>query len=315
MKILIIHPCKGFYGGAEEVVAQLHDYLKHPHLSWIVTKDAPSELLKDRRFYNSNSWLDFYKSAREEIRHADVACCFNFPATLATFPTRKPIVWYCNEPPELFTSWKRKPLEAFNRWWVKQSHMKCVVATKADATRFQRLYKVAPSILPYGIDYDFWSAPSTTQRAKDLTILQVGHSELFPEGNKVLGELVKTVPNVGILRLSGEPREQVRDAYHKAHILFHPVSSHGGFLAPFEAMCAGLPVVASVNFAAADLIRKAGMLAALPTPDEYAKAILTIYRHYDNFSNSQLAKDFVKNNLTWQRFGEGMLRIFEETLK
>ncbi len=49
MNVLIVHPCKGFYGGAEEVVVQLHQYLARQDRSSYscvktVLKDAPTDL-------------------------------------------------------------------------------------------------------------------------------------------------------------------------------------------------------------------------------------------------------------------------------
>ena len=150
MKVLIVHPCKGFYGGAEEVVVQLSRYLlDNGHDIQIVTKDAPEELLEalgsekgQPAVYDWNSWKMMRWWTQKLVGWADVINVHNFPATLATFPSKKPIVYMCNEPAELFTNWWRKPIEAFNRWWVKKSGMKVVVADEMQAFRFYRIYGV-----------------------------------------------------------------------------------------------------------------------------------------------------------------------------
>lgn len=320
MNILIIHPCKGFYGGAEEVVVQLYRYLVDVgHTVALVTKDAPvemAELLKLGKVDTPLTWRDFVADSKRQIRRADTILCFNFPAPLVPLleHPRKSVVWYCNEPPELFTTPWRKPLEALNRWWVRTSKMRCVVATKRDAERFQSIYHTPfPVVVPYGVDYDFWSVkPPNVKRSERLVLLQVGHSELFGTGEAVYREVCKTVPNADLVQLSGESLEAVRAKYNWCSILVHLVTSHGGWLAPFEAMCAGLPVVATSDFAAADLVRRAGMLNSANSVEETAKAVLFIWERYSEYVESQRAKDFVRENLTWERFGQAMLSILKE---
>lgn len=302
MRVLIVHPSKGFYGGAEEVVVQLYNYLRaNGHNPLVVAKSPPKEILALPSTYSTN-WQSFWQCTQMALKafDPDVVCCFNFPATLAIFPTGKPVVWYCNEPPELFTNWKRRPLEAFNRWWVRQHRMTCIVATAKDAERFEKLYGEIAHVVPYGVDYAFWSQSEPVKRSKSLVLLQVGHEELFHRGRQVLMDIRLGVPDASLIQLSGVSREEVRRAYRVSSILLHLVTSHGGWLVPFEAMCAGLPVVTLAEFAAAPLIREAGMLAAWP--DDLVKTILSMWHHYPSFVDSSYATELVRDKLTWEEF-------------
>ncbi len=350
MNILIVHPCKGFYGGAEEVVVQLTDYLEaNGHQARIITKNAPiGRLTQGKWLHNSNSWSELWTWTLKSSEWADVICCFNFPATLATisFYKEKPIVWYCNEPPELFTNFWRKPIEALNRRLVRKSGMAVVVADQVNEQRFYRLYGVRPQTLPYGVDYEFWSKSITfTEDPNKIRLLQVGtispyknqlHSictlaELlcqkvdatltFAGGIKdqhyydnLIGDYISlaNIETPGLKDrvewLGQQTPEEVRDLYNNHDILLHPVLGQGGWLVPFEAMCAGLPVITTQDFSGWRLIKKYD-LGIVDTPAAVAIKNET-YQRLD----LPMIESWVEENLTWKKFGEGMVKIFEEAI-
>ena len=292
MKVLIVHHDKDIYGGAEEVIRQLRMYL--------IDKWHSVEIV-----YESNPVVMWAKT-QQLMNWADVVNVHNFPATLAAYPTKKPIVWMCNEPPELFTNLLRYPVEAFNRRWVKKSRMKVVVADRANAYRFSNLYGVHPTIIPYGVNYDFWSQG---ERKEDgFMLLQVGHSELFDKGRQILAEVQKQMPNTRLVQLKGALHGQVRDMYNTASVLIHPIQSQGGWLVPFEAMCAGLPVVVSSEFTGAGIIRDNGL--GVVTKD-IASSVLN---GSHTIINMDRVKEWVRTNLSWQRFGEAMVEVFKEAI-
>ena len=309
MNILIVHSCKGFYGGAEEVVEQLCQHLIKRHSVFLVTKDAPMELFDNgARHIRTRGYADFRREVQNIARDwADVINTHNFPANLAVYPL-KPVVWYCNEPPELFTGWMRKPIEAVNRWWVRKSGMKVVVADTFSQMRFMGLYGVKPEIVPYGIDYEFWSQP-IEGKDRPFTMLQVGHPELFDKGKVILERVKREIPSAVLVQLFGESPEEVRRWYHNADVLIHPIGSQGGWLVPLEAICAGLPVVVSREFTCADLIASNHLGVVT---DDIAGAVLV---HGWTDGNLAKAKEWVRKNLTWGRFGRSMERIFLEVTR
>ncbi len=326
MKILIVHPSKGFYGGAEEVVDQLYKYLNtHGHEARVVN-------------YGSLSMLR--QRTRELLSWADVGNVHNFPATLMPFPTKKPIVWTCNEPPELFTNIFRKPIEAFNRWWVKSSGMKVVVADEYQVLRFFSIYGVVPRVIPYGIDYKFWSGGDPLLGISQLKpiILQVGTVTPYKnqlESIKALESLKESNTSAHLLLIGKRAdksyygvlkdyisrhqliarvsfidhmsHEGLRKWYKSASVLIHPVNDQGGWLVPFEAMCAGLPVVVTTGFTAHSIIENnhLGVVS-----DDLVCGIKRALK--EDFSKPG---EWVRDNLTWEKYGESMVKVFEEVLK
>lgn len=357
MKVLIVHPCKGFYGGAEEVIVQLTNYLEGKgHTVQIVTRDAPKELIegitneKGRpAVYDWNSWRMMRWWVQKLTDWADVVNVHNFPATLMPFPKKIPTVWMCNEPAELFTNWKRKPIEAFNRWWVRKSGMKAAVADEVNAHRFFDIYGVVPTIIPYGVDYNFWSknADYRGDESKALKLLQVGTitpyknqlgsictlAELLDAGvdavltlvgrvadEKYYSQLIndyisytdkEEIPGFRnkIQFLGQRSQEEIRDQYNSHDVLLHPVEGQGGWLVPFEAMCAGLPVVVTLTFSASDLIARNRLGIVTGAMEE---AILG-----EELGNLDVAaiRLWVKENLTWKKFGEAMVNMFKEVTR
>jgi len=352
MKTLIVHPTKGYYGGAETVVVQLSNYLVQQGVECrVILKDAPKEMIDNfinkGAVINTKDWYNFRGWVQTAIKWFGVAIVnvHNFPSTLATFPHKVPTIWYCNEPPELFTSWWRKPLEVFNRWWVQKSGMKVVVADDYNANRFERLYGIRPETVPYGVDYEFWSrgirnrAGFTLQPEGALRLLQVGTiSEYknqrasvrlldFLRNEKKVDAILTFVGRVAdavyykhllkdiefrdlvpFVKFLGQiSKEEVRELFYKHDILLHPVKGQGGWLVPFEACCTDIKVIVSRNFQAADFFGCwiediESVLGYIKGPEE------DILMH-------QPSKKWVKENLTWEKFGEGMLSIFEEAVQ
>jgi len=337
MKVLIVHPCKGFYGGAEEVIVQLKDYLHKCGHKWVfITMGAPAtmiEKMSGSHNYICKGYNEFRHCTQVWRKWADVINIHNFPATLATFLNKKPIVWYCNEPPELFTNWKRKPIEVLNRWWVKKSGMKVIVADQMNANRFSKIYGVEPMIIPYGINYTFWSKEDLFQERKGdtLKLLQVGtitpyknqlasimatkqlnewgiNAELTLAGGTPDKRYYSNLRKSRVLLIGQRTQEEIRSLFHSHDILLHPVKGQGGWLTPFEAMCAGLPTITMSSFSASNIISEHNLGVVT---ENTADSIIN--KHVENF-NTEKAKEWVKENLTWGKFGENMVKVFEETI-
>lgn len=309
---------------------------------WVlVTKNAPKLPVDGNRIVNCKSWFGMWKTVQERLPNTDVVNVHNAPAPLMTLPKRVPTVYVCNEPMELFTNWKRKPIEALNRWWVKKSGMRVVVADSFNARRFKKMYGVIPTIVPYGVNYDFWSK-GTRRKHKTFRMLQVGTitpyknqeaslkalKYLLDQGvdatltcigggdlkylNYLVGKYESVIPANRWLWPAQNTQLEVRDAYYKHDVLLHPVKSQGGWLVPFEALCAGLPIIVSQEFTGRDVIleNKLGMIASnLPEMVKYA------HENYEEASQmAQMQKQWVRDNLTWQKFGESMVKVMKDAV-
>jgi glycosyltransferase involved in cell wall biosynthesis len=345
MNVLIVHPCKGFYGGAEVVVSKLVEGLwKRDYKCRVVLKDAPSDWsLTDKRLryvVNTHSWYDFAKEIRKSAEEADVINVHNFPASLiAGTLTHAPIVWYCNEPPEMFTNIQRKPIELFHRHLVRSSRMRVAVADVLNADRFCTMYHVEPEVIPYGIDYDFWSKEASIfiGNLSKLRMLQVGTITPYKNQLKSLVTLsylthlgvdasltfigsypdktylLKLMSYRRIHNLEGRSTfvgqktpEQVRDAFSSHDILLHPVKDQGGWLVPFEAMCAGLPVITHPLFTASSLIKDNNL--GVVTADMGDIVARKKYREIDTAKASK----WVQDTLTWDKYTDAMIKLFWE---
>lgn len=351
MKVLIVHCGKGIYGGAEEVIIRLGRFLFKLNCEVaFVTRNIPYEVFRDLEGYSldvvvCSSYYQMRREVQRRLGWADVINVHNFPATLAPFPSKKPIVWMCNEPAEMFTSWWREPIEAFNRRWIKKSGMKVVVADHFNARRFLDIYGVEAKVIPYGVDYGFWSN-LTRERCYDscFRMLQVGTVTPYKnqeESIRAVASLRKSIPNIELVlagpidadkeyyakmeELATEleirdlmsytgniNREQLREWYYKADILLHPVKGQGGWLVPFEAMCAGLPVVTVCSFSASDMILGNGLGRVTVNLAEAVGDMVENRGAY--LVMAQKGKRWVRENLTWEKFGASMVKVFEEAI-
>lgn len=105
-------------------------------------------------------------------------------------------------------------------------------------------------------------------------------------------------------------REDIRDFYYACDILMHPIKSQGGWLTPFEALCARKPIIVSSQMTASDIIKRENI--GIVT-NNYAEAVIDIYRNptkYNEMANR--GKEWVKQNLSWDIFSEKMLDLFCE---
>ena len=235
---------------------------------------------------------------------------------------------------------------AFDRYVVRKYARNAVVADEFNRDRFRRIYGLDARIINYGIDHDFFAQrppPSSQEKSdKGLIVLHVGM--LTPLKNQIesvrtIEKLRDVIPGVKLIlagfgegcyldlirdyiesnglqehvEITGHlDRSQVRNLYHSCDVLLHPIKSQGGWLSPFEAICARLPVVVSPQLTAARIIRENEL--GIVT-DDYAGAILKIYQNRNEYAESACRKaEWVKDHLSWDSFSERMLRSFKDVL-
>ena len=238
-----------------------------------------------------------------------------------------------------------KAFLTFDRYVVRNYIKNVVVADQFNAKRFINLYGFEPYTIHYGIDYDFFSLHTDTVSVKSkrhFTILHVGM--LTPlknqiESIKTVAKLKDTIPNVKLIiaglgegqylkaireyirdnQLDGHVeitghlhREQIRTLFRTCHVLLHPIKSQGGWLAPFEALCAKLPIVVSPEMTASDIVKKENL--GVVTAD-YANAIFDIYQNLEKHRELAVRRaEWVRDNLSWDNFSEKMVQVFQKIL-
>jgi glycosyltransferase involved in cell wall biosynthesis len=368
MRVLIVNPRFFVYGGAELLIVELCRYLtrqkiEHALLTTAVIPEITEALPETRIIlcpckFDTRIYWHLWRAVRQHAFEYDLINVHNFPAEFSAFLCKKPVVWMCNEP-ELYLrkintkTWRGKilgaPVFIFERWIVRNFINKTVVSDAFNARRFKSLYGIEPDIVPYGIDYDFFSVPDENgvrrlkaQFGGRFVILQAGLMTPFKNQLKslqVLQEIKKHIPDC-LLVLAGHwdnsykslldafvaenrlaanvlftghiDRRSLKDYYHACHVLLHPVGSQGGWLAPFEALCAGLPIVVSPEMTSSEIIagEKLGVVSG-----DYEEVIRSIYEEPSPYrALAERGRQWVRENLSWNKFCAGMLAVFNTVL-
>jgi glycosyltransferase involved in cell wall biosynthesis len=371
MRVLIVYPNMQLYGGAELLVVKLANYLTRNRIeNGVLTTDVSTEIREDLQgtrilqyaYPNQSGTSKVYNLFRkiqrlrqgihENLDQYDVINVHNFPAEMTIFPRRKPVVWMCNEPPVIESKYYEQ--RKFSpKWWVTgailaldniivRHHIRhVVVADEFNKRRFKTLYRFNPHVIPYGIDYHFFSSSDhhgERPSADRFTVLHVG--VLTPwknqlESLRTLERLKDRIPGIRlILAGTGEDayikklsayieekqlapyveltghvkRSELRNLYAKSDVLLHPIRPQGGWLAPFEALCAKLPIVVSPELSASDLIKKADL--GIVTKN-YSTALLDICQNRAKYQQiAELRAMWVKEHLSWDAFGGEMVGVF-----
>lgn len=195
MKILIVHPQMGQYGGAELVVVRMTQHLQswghevdiltlsstdHPDysgLNFILPKHQIEYRLRTgiRFFPNiAQMYLTLRGMYNGRVHNYDAINIHNFPA-IWTAPNNGKVVWMCNEIPDLWHNSSASSLtragftvgKIVDRYLVKSRHPKVVVADERCAERIRQRYDLESTIIPYGID----AFEQSTKRSDVFTVI------------------------------------------------------------------------------------------------------------------------------------------------
>lgn len=378
MKVLIINRYMGLYGGAETVIKELGCHLnKLGVINRILTLNispdvrkicGPLDIVTSREnfsyeFRSGSFWSSLgiiremralRELAREQAAGFDIVNAHNFPADWVVKDLGPPVVWMCNEVPDFYNNPKlslsMKLLRSFgislDRHIVNRDIDVICAADDFNAGKVRQRYGRDPEIIPYGVDYDFFSQEEGRDEAvrkygleNSFVLLQSGM--LSPEKNQLksiqaLEALQEIIPGLKLV-LAGRPqspydemlkryiaekglksdiiftghisKQEIRALYHVCDIALFPVKAQGGWLSPFEAICAGKPILTSTTMGAASLIKK-GSLGLVS--DDFVAGIKDIYGRYDVYASmAKKAAAWVKENLSWDLFARKMLQVFE----
>ena len=251
--------------------------------------------------------------------------------------------------PSPFLKLAKRAILKFDKFVVRHYIKNVIVADEFNAKRFEKLYGLKPEIINYGIDYEFFSQGDSEKAKKkyslnnNFIILQVGMLTPFKnqiESIKTIEKLKDKIPHLKLilagwaekeynLKLEKYTREknlgeyvistgqldrgEIRDLYHACDMLLHPIKPQGGWLAPFEALCAKKPIVVSPEMSASEIIKreKIGIVT-----DNYPEAIIEIYRNMNKyFEIGERGGEWVKTNLSWDVFCQKNLNVFQKALK
>jgi glycosyltransferase involved in cell wall biosynthesis len=374
MRVLIVHPKMDMYGGAELLIVRMTNYLAKHHIEHaLLTTNLNAAIEKDlvgtqvfsypyTRLHDFRAPLNLFRllrvlnaGIRKHVNKFDVINVHNYPAELSIFSFQRPVVWMCNEPPEVHVGLDAEPaftvrriviaaILGLEKQIVRKYVTDVVVADPFNAHRFNKLYGMTPHIINYGVDYRYFSEHGEEdingRDPRRFTVLHVGM--LTPQKRQIeslkaidklrgrisgirlvlagsgdenylfsLKEFVRSRRMENIVRFEGHvAREQVRKLYHTSDVLLHPVGPQGGWLAPFEAIAAKLPVIVSKDMTASDLIEKNNLGVVT---DSYADAVHDIYNNRSKYHEMALERaEWVRDHLSWDNFCQEMLTVFSK---
>ena len=347
MKVLIVQPSMGFYGGAERVIVNLANHLTDNHnpttiLTTQMDEDVRADL-KDARLVFAKDFNDLREKIEKIYKDFDVINPHNYPAHLIMHGKPRPTVWMCNEPsPDYFATGDVIPADkAITNEFID----KIVVADAFNYNRVNDIYdRMADAVIPYGIEADFfengngkWIRAKNNLEGKYI-IVHTGF--IHPQKNQMatveaLAKVKKTIPEavaifagmhdrnylmevVGratelgveddIIIMPFEDQEFIRDLYHTADVIVHPIHSQGGWLSVFDSICTGKPVIVSSEFTGADILTENDLAVVCPNETLHTE-LANCFKLKCGGKERKVA--WIKENLNWQKFCEN----FEKVLK
>ena len=302
----------------------------------------PHEIFERKRRY-ADIMCDWVREHKDDY---DVINYHNHPVQLISKFVPHANVWQCNEPsPEGIQG---KPgvaeVECAQRYLDN-----IIVFDEYNAMRCNRLYDVNPIVNYYGINHKFFSggdAQVATDKYKlydDFVVLHAAmiHPEKGQlESVKAISELKDKIPNIRLLlvgwdhhqyadrlreiissnKLSDKiqiyphiPRTDLINLYARADVLVQPCTDHGGWLVPFEALSAKLPVIVSETMTSSPIIRENhfGVVS-----NDLVKSIQDVKKQYAYYKNrAKKASKWIKTNLTWDKYGDTYMETFKDSIE
>ena len=224
------------------------------------------------------------------------------------------------------------------------------VGDEFNKERTKERYGKEPKIVYYGVNHDFFSKGNAERAKKKFNLRNkfvVMQSGMITEQKNQL-ESVRTIKNAkdkipnALLILAGDvadknykrkieefvkenklgenvlftgnlDRNDLRDLYSASSAGLFPIGKQGGWLAPFELLCAGVPIIVSEEMGAASIVKKFNL--GTVTRD-YSKALLEVYNKKREYrKQAKIASKFVKKNFGWNIFTDKMIKAFEDAIE
>jgi glucose-1-phosphate thymidylyltransferase/bifunctional UDP-N-acetylglucosamine pyrophosphorylase/glucosamine-1-phosphate N-acetyltransferase len=379
-KVLIAHTQMKYLGGAELLIVELANGLtergiKNDILALSSSKEVEKKLIDTKIIVPKNrinieplgfktikEILSFIKIYRKELKKLnnryDVINFHNFPVTWTLFPKKRPCVWMLNEPPNLwskpnaglFLRGLNKLRNGMDKKIIDSSVDIICVADETNKERAENRYSKSPVIIPYGVNYNFFSQGNSENAIKKyelkgkFVILESGmisEQKNQLESLRIIKEVIKKIPHA-LLILAGESadkkyrekidsfikknnleknvlftgnlnRNDLRDLYKASDLGLFPIKKQGGGLAPLELLSAGKPIITSKEMGISAIIKKFNL--GIVTED-YQKKIIEVYNSQKEYKEkSKIAAEFLRDNLQWDNFTNKMIHLFNVALK
>tara|TARA_Y100000310_G_C20663327_1_gene806025 strand:+ start:73 stop:1371 length:1299 start_codon:yes stop_codon:yes gene_type:complete len=233
---------------------------------------------------------------------------------------------------------------------VRGSISKICVADDFNKERCIERYGITPRIVYYGVNHSFFSKGNTNNAIKKFNLKNkfvVIHSGMITEIKnqldtiKSINNIKDKIPNIigvfagktadedykkridnyikknklerNILFTGNLAREDLRDLNKAANVGLFPIGKQGGWLAPFEVLCSGTPIIVSEDLGAASVIKRFNLGIV---NNNYAESILEVYNNEQEYKNKgKQASLFIKRNLGWDVFTDKLVKAFKDSWK
>jgi len=223
----------------------------------------------------------------------------------------------------------------------------CVADTFNQERALER-YGMNSKIVYYGVNHSFFSKGNAEKAKKKwnlqkrFIVIQSGvltEVKNQMESLKTINLLKDKIPNI-LLVLAGKPdpdykkkleryiqaknlekyilftgnlrREELRDLYKASDIGLSPIGKQGGWLAPFETLCAGTPIIVSPELGASSVIEKYRLGKVT---SHFANAVLEIRGNSSFKTQAKRSSIFLKKYFGWDRFTDKLISSYKEAWK
>ena len=195
------------------------------------------------------------------------------------------------------------------------------------------------TVIPYGVNWN-WFAENGDRAApgSKMVFLFVGilknekgigvlleawkqlratHAELWlgGTGESAVIDAARAVPGVRILGKLGP--DELRKAYQGASVFVFPTFYDGFGMVLLEAMSSGLPIIATPNCAAPDLIRDGAAGLIFPTGDSAAlcSAMADACANRSAWANRGMAAMEIAKSYSWEAYGKRWAALLREVVQ
>ena len=265
----------------------------------------------------------------------------NHPAELTLYPNESNATWYIHEPESAL----RGNINDKEVIAVQKSINKITTNSEFNQEWIKKLYNVESKVIRYGVDHDFFSKgnPNNPNITKynipedNFVILQSGwfnpykrqeisinafskfHKDvpkstlvLVGENNnayafKMMTKIAVSGCRNNIIVTGMVDRGTARDWYSKADLLINPTSRQGSFLATYEAMSMGTPIIVSKEVPDIGLIKDNSLCLVA---DDFYIAMLDYYDGSLSY-NIEHTQKWVREHLTWDKYASGLFKVIK----
>jgi len=217
--------------------------------------------------------------------------------------------------------------------WVKEYFGKeaVVIRNGADISKFKFLERQPPGktrvrVLLNGIFFNHRRFEDAILAVSDLRktgygapITIVGD---YNADKKYYARILKLIADLkmeGIVKFFGQTKsdEELAKIYYEHDIFIFPNHLQSWGIVPFEAMATGLPVIVSRGAGASEILTDGenALLVDPLRPDQIAASVKKLINSPELYSKlSHEGRNFVENNISWEKYAKDMFEIFKDTL-